>query len=53
MMPHPGTAPDVTQLVLAFARRIGQVPIELRREHNGYVFNSMYSALNSTAITGS
>ena len=51
VMPHPGTAPDVTQLVVAFARRIGQVPIELRREHNGYVFNSMYSALNSAAIT--
>jgi 3-hydroxybutyryl-CoA dehydrogenase len=51
VMPHAGTAPEVTQLVLAFARRIGQVPIELRREHNGYVFNSMYSALNSAAIT--
>lgn len=51
VMPHAGTGPEVTQLVLAFARRIGQVPIELRREHNGYVFNSMYSALNSAAIT--
>jgi 3-hydroxybutyryl-CoA dehydrogenase len=51
VMPHAGTAPEVTQLVLAFARRIDQVPIELRREHNGYVFNSMYSALNSAAIT--
>jgi 3-hydroxybutyryl-CoA dehydrogenase len=50
VMPHPGTAPAVTQLVLAFARRIGQVPIELRREHNGYVFNSMYGALNTAAI---
>jgi 3-hydroxybutyryl-CoA dehydrogenase len=51
VMPHPCTAPEVTQLVVAFARRIGQVPIELRREHNGYVFNSMYSALNTAAIT--
>jgi 3-hydroxybutyryl-CoA dehydrogenase len=51
VMPHPGTAPEATRLVLAFARRIGQVPIELRREHNGYVFNSMYSALNTAAIT--
>jgi 3-hydroxybutyryl-CoA dehydrogenase len=51
VMPHAGTAPAVTQLVLAFARRIGQVPIELRQEHNGYVFNSMYSALNSAAIS--
>jgi 3-hydroxybutyryl-CoA dehydrogenase len=51
VMPHPGTAPEVTQLVLRFARRIGQLPVELHREHNGYVFNSMYSALNSAAIT--
>ena len=51
VMPHPGTAPEVTQLVVAFARRIGQVPIEMRREYNGYVFNSMYSALNRAAIT--
>ena len=51
VMPHPGTAPEVTQLVVGFARRVGQVPIELRREHNGYVFNSLYGALNSAAIT--
>ena len=50
VMPHPGTAPEVTHLVLAFARCIGQVPIELRQEHNGYVFNSMYGALNTAAI---
>jgi 3-hydroxybutyryl-CoA dehydrogenase len=51
VMPHPGTAPEVTQLVLAFARRIGQVPLELRREHHGYVFNAMYNALSREAIT--
>lgn len=51
VMPHAGTAPEVTELVVAFAGRIGQVPIELRREFNGYVFNSMYAALNRAAIT--
>jgi 3-hydroxybutyryl-CoA dehydrogenase len=51
VMPHKGTAPEVIALVVAFARAIGQVPIELRKEHNGYVFNSMYSALNRAAIT--
>ena len=50
VMPHPGTATEVTALVVAFARRIGQVPIELHHEHNGYVFNSMYGALNRAAI---
>ena len=51
VMPHAGTDSEVTELVLAFARRIGQVPIELRHEHHGYVFNSMYSALNRAAIS--
>lgn len=51
VMPHAGTAAEVTELVVQFARRIGQVPIELRREYNGYVFNSMYAALNRAAIT--
>jgi 3-hydroxybutyryl-CoA dehydrogenase len=51
VMPHAGTAPEVTELVRDFARRIGQVPIVLRREHNGYVFNAMYTALNREAIT--
>jgi 3-hydroxybutyryl-CoA dehydrogenase len=51
VMAHPGTVPEVTQLVLAFAERIGQVPIQLHREHHGYVFNAMYSALNREAIT--
>lgn len=51
VMPHKGTNPEVSGLVLEFARRIGQVPIALRREHNGYVFNAMYTAVNREAIT--
>jgi 3-hydroxybutyryl-CoA dehydrogenase len=51
VMPHEGTAREVTALVLEFARRIGQVPLELRREHNGYVFNAMFNAVNREAIT--
>jgi 3-hydroxybutyryl-CoA dehydrogenase len=51
VMPHPGTSPDTVQLLLGFAARIGQVPIELHRESMGYVFNAMYNALNREAIT--
>jgi 3-hydroxybutyryl-CoA dehydrogenase len=51
VMPHAGTAPEVTERVLEFARQIGQVPIELRREHHGYVFNAMFTAVNREAIT--
>jgi 3-hydroxybutyryl-CoA dehydrogenase len=51
VMPHGGTDPEVTELMVEFARRIGQVPIVLRREHHGYVFNALYAALNREAIT--
>lgn len=51
VMPHPGTSPEVVRLLVDFAVRIGQVPIELKRESNGYVFNAMYNALNREAIT--
>lgn len=50
VMPHPGTAPETTELVLAFARRIGQIPIHLRKESCAYVFNAMYMALNEAAV---
>jgi 3-hydroxybutyryl-CoA dehydrogenase len=51
VMPHKRTAPEVTELVREFARRIGQIPIELHQEHNGYVFNAMFGALNREALT--
>jgi 3-hydroxybutyryl-CoA dehydrogenase len=51
VMPHEGTDPAVTELVAQFARSIGQVAIKLEREHHGYVFNALYTALNREAIT--
>jgi len=51
VMPHPGTAPEVVQLLAAFAQSIGQIPIVLDRENYGYVFNAMLNALNGTALT--
>jgi 3-hydroxybutyryl-CoA dehydrogenase len=51
VMPHPGTAPEVTQLVHDFAVSIGQVVIMLQRENNGYVFNTMLSSLFASALT--
>jgi 3-hydroxybutyryl-CoA dehydrogenase len=51
VMPHPGTSEETTELLLAFARRIGQIPIRLRRESYGYVFNAMYTAINEAALT--
>jgi 3-hydroxybutyryl-CoA dehydrogenase len=51
VMPHPGTSEETTELLVDFARRIGQIPIRMRRESMGYVFNAIYTAMNRAAIT--
>ena len=51
VMPHPGTAPEIVDTLEAFGRSIGQIPIILKKENYGYVFNAMLNALNRAAIT--
>lgn len=51
VMPHPGSSPETVRLVIDFAVSIGQVPIVLRRESAGYVFNAMLSAWFHSAQT--
>lgn len=51
IMPHPGTSAEVVSLVGDFARSINQIPMVLRRENHGYVFNAMYSTLNAAAVS--
>jgi len=51
VMPLPGTSPETTDLLWAFARKLGQIPIFVRKESPGYVFNAMYNAINREAIT--
>lgn len=51
VMPHSGTDPATVELLIAFARRIGQIPIRLRKESGSYVFNAIYSAINREAMT--
>jgi len=50
VMPHAKTAPETIDALVGFARRIGQIPIQMRKESSGYVFNAMYTAINHTAI---
>jgi 3-hydroxybutyryl-CoA dehydrogenase len=50
IMPHAGTSPETVEFLRAFARRIGQVPLVLRKEHARYVMNDFMDAINSTAI---
>lgn len=51
IMPHPGTSEETLDILEAFARRIGQIPIRLGKEHYGYVLNSMLNALLRTATS--
>jgi len=51
LMPHPGTNPEVIDLVHDFAESIGQIVIMLRRENSGYLFNAMLSSLFSSALS--
>lgn len=50
VMPHPGAARQTIATVAAFARRIGQSPIVMQKEHGGYVFNSMLIPLLQAAL---
>ncbi len=51
IMPHAGTSPEIVELLQAFARSIGQIPIVLHKENYGYVFNAMLNALNTAALS--
>ncbi len=43
IMPHPGTSSETLGLLNEFCKMIGQIPIVLKKENPGYVFNSMLS----------
>ncbi|MGY4401834.1 3-hydroxyacyl-CoA dehydrogenase [Bradyrhizobium sp. USDA 3315] len=45
IMAQPGTAPATLEAVTAFAIEIGQVPVPVRREQNGYILNTWFVAL--------
>jgi 3-hydroxybutyryl-CoA dehydrogenase len=51
VMPHPGTAPGVVNLVKEFAEKTGLAPIVLHHESMGYVFNYMFTNLFDSALT--
>jgi len=50
IMPFSGTSQETMELLHAFAKRIGQIPIMLKKRSVGYVFNTMLNALNGAAI---
>lgn len=50
IMPHPGTSQATLEAVKKFSTDIDQFPIELKKEQNGYVFNTMLSEWMASAL---
>lgn len=49
IMPHPGTDPALIDLLMDFGRSLEQVPVLVRKENHGYIFNSMLMAFIGAA----
>lgn len=49
VMPHPGTDQSVIDLLMAFGKRIHQIPVFIQKENSGYLFNAMLMAIIGTA----
>ncbi|MFC3881458.1 3-hydroxyacyl-CoA dehydrogenase [Algoriphagus namhaensis] len=49
IMPHPGTDPELIPILEKFGRSINQVPVLVKKENHGYIFNSMLLALIGAA----
>jgi 3-hydroxybutyryl-CoA dehydrogenase len=50
IMAHPGTSQETLAAVTAFAIDIGQVPIAVQKEQNGYVLNSWLVPLLTSSL---
>ncbi len=49
IMPHPGTDPDLIPLLENLGRKLNQVPVVVKKENPGYIFNTMLMALIGAA----
>lgn len=49
IMPHPGTDPALIPILEDLGRKLNQVPVVLKKENPGYIFNTMLMALLGTA----
>lgn len=49
IMPHAGTEPWVTDLLMEFGRKLKQTSVYVKKESNGYIFNAMLMSLIGAA----
>ena len=44
IMPHQGTSPEIIELLENLGRKLNQIPILVKKEHSGYIFNTLLIA---------
>lgn len=49
IMPHPSTDPSMIPMLEKLGRKLNQVPVLVRKENHGYIFNAMLLALLGAA----
>lgn len=49
IMPHPGTDPAMIPMLEELGRKLNQVPVLVKKENPGYIFNTMLMALIGAA----
>jgi 3-hydroxybutyryl-CoA dehydrogenase len=49
IMPHPGTDPHLIPILEVFGKTLRQVPVLVKKENPGYIFNSMLMAFIGAA----
>ncbi len=49
IMPHPTTAPWLTDLLMEMGKKLNQTPVFVKKESPGYIFNAMLVALIGAA----
>ena len=49
VMPHANTDQSVIDLLMEFGRRINQIPVYIKKENSGYLFNFMLMAIIGSA----
>jgi len=50
IMPHPGTHPELVSLLYHMGHRLNQIPVLVKKEWPGYIFNHMLAALMGAAF---
>jgi 3-hydroxybutyryl-CoA dehydrogenase len=49
IMPHPGTDPALIELLEDVGRKLQQIPVVIKKETQGYIFNKMFGSILMTA----